>query len=115
MTRKTKLVRDSIPDMLTEEMKAKNPVFRVASPSEFRRYILEKVVEEALELQKTYNPEDDSSDDSKMVEELADLDCALTHVLEAFGVEYDEVMTADAEKTLERGDFSQGVLMEYDE
>lgn len=114
MTRVSKLVRDNIPALLTPEMKAKNPTFRQATDREMRKYLLDKIVEEATELRDAYDAENDSFDPNKVAEEYTDMMLAQSYAREFFGVTQTSVREAAIHKGFKNGDFDKGIIMEYD-
>lgn len=115
MKRISKLVRDEIPNLLTPEMAAKNPTFHNGNDRELRKYFLDKVVEEAMELRKAYDAENDSFDPNKISEEYGDMMLAQSYVREFFGISNTSIREASTYKSLRNGAFGKGIIMEYDD
>lgn len=116
--RALKLVRDNIPDLLTEEMKAKNPrFFSLNSLPEYNRndLWLEKIQEELDELKKAVEAESLPTD--KVAEELCDVFLFLEGFKSAMFSghlenRYDRIMES---KYHRNGGVWNRTVMEYDE
>ena len=90
-----KLVRDKIPELCPDRC------YRTAKDHEIKKFILKKIVEEALELYKSESPE-----------EIADLLEIIEKCIETF--QFDESMIEEIKnkKRLERGGFLKGYILE---
>ena len=98
-----KLVRDGIPDVIRED--GETPVARTVDGEELERYLLDKLVEEAVEAR------DAASDPEESVDaELADLAAVLDALTERRG--RDRVARLRQEKRTERGGFDDGVVLD---
>jgi predicted house-cleaning noncanonical NTP pyrophosphatase (MazG superfamily) len=95
-----KLVRDTIPEII--EADGETPVVRILGDSEFRRKLLEKLVEEAREL---LDSDGDIGERADIAEVLKALDPVLGYTNEA-------IETARAEKVEKRGGFEQKIFLE---
>lgn len=95
-----KLVRDRIPEIITEDNQA--PVTRTLGDTEFRRKLLEKLVEEATELL-------ESDGD---LGEIADVIEVLNALKPVLGYTDEEIETARAEKVAKRGGFEKRIFLE---
>ena len=95
-----KLVRDLIPAIITGDNQT--PVTRVLSDDEFRKALLEKLVEEAKELLESDSEIGERAD---IAEVLRSLDAIL-------GYSKDEIESARANKADKRGGFEQKIFLE---
>lgn len=93
-----KLVRDRIPEII--ESDGKTCVCETLSDEEYIRLLDEKLSEELAEYQ-----------ESKSLEELADLLEVMQAVVRARGWTLDELEQVRADKTAERGGFAKKILL----
>lgn len=94
-----KLVRDKIPQIIEESGKACKT--RILSREEYRKMLDEKLEEELAEYQ-----------ESKSLEELADLLEVMAAVVEARGYTWQELTRVREEKREARGGFREQILLE---
>lgn len=99
MQRYDKLVRDNIPDII----KAKGGKSRthIATPSEYRLKLKEKLAEEVKEFM-----------ESGDVEEIADIHEVLDAILEDLGYSKTEMEAIKVKKAKERGRFQKRIILE---
>ncbi|NVK40705.1 MAG: nucleoside triphosphate pyrophosphohydrolase [Oceanospirillaceae bacterium] len=97
-----KLVRDEIPDRISEAGE-QTVLARIAKP-ESRGALLSKLFEEAVELKNARSPDDVEA-------EIADLLEVVFSLAEATGVNWESVNKTAEEKRQQRGSFSQGVVL----
>ena len=97
-----KLVRDKIADFVLKERGEVLPT-RIARPEELKQLLLDKIVEEAQEVFTAQTKEN-------LAEELADLLEVIKALAEKEGV-VDDMFSKREAKFLERGGFSQGVVL----
>lgn len=95
-----KLVRDKIPAIIEED--GESPITRVLGDAEFRRRLLEKLVEEANELLVSDGELGERADIAEVLK-------ALDPIL---GYTDDAIETARAEKAERRGGFEQRIFLE---
>lgn len=95
-----KLVRDEIPAII--EADNQTPITRQLGTVEFRRKLLEKLVEEANEL---LDSDGDIGERADVAEVLKALDTVL-------GYTNDEIETARVQKAIKRGGFEQRIFLE---
>jgi Uncharacterized conserved protein len=94
-----KLVRDRIPEIIRENNEY--PVTRIVYGEELEGYLREKIVEEAEEVQ-----------ESGEIEEIADLLEVVDAYLEHQDIDEEEIYELREEKNMERGSFSEGIVLE---
>ena len=92
-----KLVRDGIPEIIRRE--GGTCAVETLSEEEYRRALLEKLVEEAREAKATSG--------QGLVRELADLHEVIDAVIEAFDVERAAVLAEQQRRRTERGGFTR--------
>lgn len=95
-----KLVRDKIPEII--EADGQTPVIRTLGTAEFRRALLEKLVEEATELLESDGDVGERADVAEVLE-------ALDEVL---GYTGDEIASVKIKKFEKRGGFSEKIYLE---
>lgn len=95
-----KLVRDAIPSIIRHDNQT--PVIRTLSDDEYKKYLLEKLIEEAQELL-------ESNGD---IQERADVAEVLKALDGALGYTDDAVEQARYEKAEKRGGFTQKIFLE---
>lgn len=127
-----KLVRDDIPAVVRED--GNRPVTRRVDGEERRRYLAEKLVEEATEYRDAVLAANDGdvdnsdhaagdgeeassdgeadSDDDPVLDELADVHAVLDAVVDASGATTADVDARVGEKSESRGGFHDGVVLE---
>lgn len=98
-TRYHKLVRDAIPDIIRAS--GQSCVTRILSDSDYLTMLDAKLTEELKEYQ-----------ESKSLEELADLLEVMQAVVKARGYTLEELEQVRAEKAARRGGFSKKILLE---
>ncbi len=96
-----KRVRDRIPKIIAAA--GRDYAVEGLSEAEFRRALVEKLVEEAAEVAAV----DGSDDRSDWVAELADLFEVIDALLAAYGLERETVLAAQRHKQAERDGFGQ--------
>lgn len=94
-----KLVRDRIPEIVEES--GDEPVTHVADDEEYGRRLADKLVEEAEEYR-----EDASA------EELADVLAVIDAIRGHEGIDEDDLSKLQAEKSEERGEFEDRIVLE---
>jgi len=94
-----KLVRDKIPGIITEN--GEMPNFRIMDDNEFLEALNNKLAEEVAEYQ-----------ESKSLEELADILQVICTISEIIGGGYRELEYLRYEKTTERGAFKSQIFLE---
>ncbi|MCB1148876.1 MAG: phosphoribosyl-ATP pyrophosphohydrolase [Chlamydiia bacterium] len=96
----SKLVRDLIPDVIPEE---KRSLYRFTEldPSDYRKRLKEKLLEEVEEFFAAENSE-----------EIADIYEVLDALMKDLGIEKSEALKIQQEKKLKRGGFEKKLLME---
>ncbi|WP_254766273.1 nucleoside triphosphate pyrophosphohydrolase [Salinilacihabitans rarus] len=99
MTEYGKLVRDRIPEIVRED--GERPVTSVAEGDEYADRLAAKLVEEAVEF-----------DESRDVEELADVLAVVRAILDHEGRSIERVEELRREKRAERGGFGEGIVLE---
>lgn len=97
-----KLVRDRIPEIM--EAQGKKPIVQVMDDQAYRIALEKKLEEEVAEYQ-----------ESKEIEELADVLEVLYALCEAQGHSVDALMRAYEKKHMERGGFSKKLFLIRDE
>lgn len=99
-----KLVRDNIVDDCENDPKVLKTSWRTLKDAEYRRELVKKVSEEALEIPSSNdNPE-------KMAEEVGDLQAVVDALREVAGLSEEQVRTAAIQKAAKKGSF---VLRRY--
>ena len=101
-TRHRKLVRDRVPALIRS--RGEDTRTTVLAPSEFTPALLDKLVEESVELR--------MAPATERLEELADVWEVLTTVVQDLGFTLDEVEQAATFKRIVRGGFSERVWLE---
>lgn len=96
----SKLVRDLIPDVLSDAQKA-NYNFTILDKNEYRTRLNEKLLEEAKEYIEAEN-----------IEELADLFEVVDAIIKLNGFKKEEIETVKNKKRETRGGFEKGILLE---
>ena len=97
-----KLVRDKIPEFIIAD--GQKPHMRVLEIEEYIQYLKAKATEEADEIAHTQT-------DEQLIEEIADLREVLDALQTAKGFSPGQVKEVQDKKRLERGGFSQRLLM----
>lgn len=97
-----KLVRDKIPAKIRESKE--QGITKVMPNSQVKKFLVSKLVEEALEYREAVSPE-------HRVEELADAFEILRALLESEGVSVDELIEAADKKRKKAGGFKDGVVL----
>ena len=93
-----KLVRDRIPDIIMQS--GKRPAYSFLSDEDYLAKLDEKLNEELAEYQ-----------ESKSLEELADLLEVMEAVVTARGYSWEQLLTVKAEKKAARGGFEEKLLL----
>jgi len=94
-----KLVRDKIPTIIKNNNKV--PFFQVATKSDVKHLLLNKLIEELEEFKETPNEE-----------ELADILEVIDGITHAFQLDIEKVLQAKADKFVERGGFHNRIILE---
>lgn len=95
-----KLIRDKIPEII--RMHGATAVTRVLTEEEYRRALLDKLIEEATELR----------DDNGSLGERVDVEEVLRAIDHTFGYDADTIEAARADKAAARGGFEQRIYLE---
>ncbi len=98
----TKLVRDKIPEILERENK-KYRIIKHLEGDELIKELIQKLYEEIKEFEQTKN-----------IEELADILEVIDGLAYALGTNFNKVLEIKAKKQKERGGFYRGILIEID-
>ncbi len=93
-----KLVRDRIPEII--EKSGAKAVTRILSDEEYKVFLEKKLDEEVAEFH-----------ESKSLEELADIEEVLSALRRAYGYHLEELSAKRLTKTIERGAFTQKILL----
>lgn len=93
-----KLVRDKIPEIIGKS--GAKAITRTLTDEEYKVFLEKKLDEEVAEFH-----------ESKSLEELADIHDVLTAILKAYGYYLEELTAKRIVKTLERGGFTQKILL----
>lgn len=99
ITRYVKLVRDGIPEVLSQ--KGVEHTVRMASTDEREKLLLDKLFEEVTELSESGNPE-----------ELADIYEVLSAIMKTKNWDPEDIEKIRLQKLGERGGFENGVILE---
>lgn len=100
-----KLVRDKIPEIIEKDL-GRLPKMRILKKnSEMKRYLLRKVVEEAVELSEAKNK-------NHIAEEMADLLELFDAILKMTKMDLKTVRKIQREKRKKRGGFDEMILIE---
>jgi predicted house-cleaning noncanonical NTP pyrophosphatase (MazG superfamily) len=102
-----KLVRDRIPEIMRAE--GKSPDVERISGEALRSALKDKLVEEAVELREAADLSDDKSGDIR--EELADVLEVVDALVEAYGLDREEMLMAKRKKRADRGGFDRGYFL----
>ncbi len=97
-----KLVRDKIPEILEAEG-AKAETYTVADKAIFREVLLSKLEEEALEASE--------SEDSGLLEELADIETVIDELLKINGWNREDLLRQQAKKDQEMGAYTKKLII----
>ena len=97
-----KLVRDKIPNIIRRN--GEDPITRTLSPAEHKKYLLDKIVEEAEEIRKAA-----SSNEALM--EIADLYQAASDFARLSGISRKKIRHAIKTRRNERGGFRKGIFL----
>lgn len=100
-----KLVRDRIPEIISAE--GKSPVVRTLSGEEFKKELLNKLVEEAKEAAEAGGAKKD------LMKELGDVREVLDAIIHEFGIDEGEAEKMQKERREARGGFDKKVFLEY--
>lgn len=102
MERKPKLVRDKIPEVITN--RGEHCSWEIVTGEIRNRLLVEKYFEEAGEVLAATNREE-------LVEELGDSADVFDALIEAFNISPEELSEARARKELEKGAFRKGIVL----
>jgi predicted house-cleaning noncanonical NTP pyrophosphatase (MazG superfamily) len=100
-----KLVRDRIPEIILTEGHTCNSV--VLDGSEYRKALLEKLIEEATEAAE--------APDEQLVTELADLHEVIDAIVSAYGIDRKMLLAEQLRRREERGGFGNRILLRWTE
>ena len=100
-----KLIRDRIPEIIRAD--GKQAQIEVMSESEYRKALLEKLVEEAQEAAQ-------ASDDDRITE-IADLYEVIDAILDSWNMSREEVIKVQKERRQKRGGFEQRLKLHWTE
>ena len=95
-----KLVRDRIPEIIHES--GREYAVEVMPDSEYREALWQKLVEEAIEAQEAAREEP-----HEVATELADLYEVMDTIMDAFGIQREEVVEVQRKRREERGGFAR--------
>ena len=98
-----KLVRDGIIGII--EQNGGIPKYRILSDSEMEIALLEKLVEETIELK-------EATTDEERKKETADVLEVFDTILNVFGYDLEDIKTIGEEKCLKRGGFDKKIYLE---
>jgi len=101
-TLKPKLVRDRIPEII--ESAGEVAITRIAEEGEYVTYLLDKIVEEAVELR-------GATEVDHQIEEVADLREVLAAFIAAVSFSEDEITAVQRSKVDTRGAFQDRVIL----
>lgn len=99
-----KLIRDSIPEII--EQSGDRAKIRVLDEEEYKRALLEKVAEEAEEVLTA------SSDKKELEKEIGDVYEVIDAVIQAFGLDREEIERVKADRKKKRGGFEKRLFLE---
>ena len=102
-----KLVRDLIPQSI--EAVEKKYVAYALDHEEFKNAILDKLIEEAVELKHAWSNDPDQRD--TIVEELGDVYEALYYIREVLQISEDEIHLVRERKAIKKGRFDQRIFL----
>lgn len=94
-----KLVRNKIPDIVGDKAK-----FKTLSNEDYRLALRDKLIEEAKEVKK-------ADTRAGLVEELGDLEEIIHAILVDASITYEEMDSIRQSKNMQRGDFSEKIVM----
>ena len=100
-----KLVRDNIPEIIKAD--GKDTKIHIATDSEFKLMLLEKLIEEATELYDAY-----TKDGIIDINEIADIDEVLRKIKLESGFTVKDIEEAIESKRLSRGSFDKQIILE---
>lgn len=106
-----KLVRDAIPDIIKAE--GQNVPQGVLSKDEFRRALLEKLVEEAGEARSAQMAYLSTNNLGGLLAELADMQEVMDAIRAEFGISSADVNDTQVKKRARRGAFSRRIWCEF--
>jgi len=93
-----KLVRDRIPEII--ENSGKTPITRIADSSEIKQFLLDKILEEAEEL-----------NESGSKEEIADILEAIYSLLKSEQLSLEDIEKIRIKKAEQRGSFNKKIIL----
>ena len=99
-----KLVRDKIPEIIKEKGGIDIQQKTLANDAEFLGYLLQKMIEESVELK-------NSDVNNNLEEELADIFEIIDSILDLRGKTEENIRTIQKEKREKRGGFEKRILM----
>ena len=99
-----KLVRDRIPEIIKEKLGVDIEQRTLSDDKEYLDFLLKKIVEEAMELQK-------SGETGNLEEELADVFEVIYAILALQGKSIEDIVAIQREKREKRGGFEKRILM----
>jgi len=103
MKRYNKLVRDRIPEIIT--LDGYKPKTRKLKTAEYKKELLNKLVEEIKEVKRAPNKEE-------LIDELADVQEILNAIYGAFKIECGDVTKTARKKRIKRGAFKNKIFLE---
>jgi predicted house-cleaning noncanonical NTP pyrophosphatase (MazG superfamily) len=98
-----KLVRDNIPAIIKERTGIE-PEIRIAELKEFEDRLLDKIVEEAIELR-------NSGKNNNFDEELGDINELIETLLKLKNIKQEDIAAVQAEKKKKNGGFNDRIIM----
>jgi predicted house-cleaning noncanonical NTP pyrophosphatase (MazG superfamily) len=99
-----KLVRDRIPEIIKAD--GGIPKIRILSEREYRIELLKKLVEESEEALKA------SGSKKELIKEIGDVQEVIEALVEANGLDPEEISRIKAERKLKRGAFEQRIFLD---
>jgi predicted house-cleaning noncanonical NTP pyrophosphatase (MazG superfamily) len=97
-----KLVRDKIPEVIKDD--GYTPAVKKLSVAEYKKALLEKLIEEAQEIKKSKNKDE-------LINELADIQEVLTAIYEVNKIHCSDVTKNARKKREKRGAFKKRILL----
>jgi predicted house-cleaning noncanonical NTP pyrophosphatase (MazG superfamily) len=100
-----KLVRDRIPEIIKKDNSI--PVTRILNEDEYRRELVYKLLEESIETVKA------RFDKKELKKEIGDVYEVIDTIIEAYGLDGNEIMALKQERKEKRGGFRKKIFLEY--
>ncbi len=101
---KNKLIRDNVPNSITEQ--GRTPNLKTLSDSEFEKEIFDKLVDESKEVTEA------KSDQDHLSEEIADVFEVLDSIIKTKNLNYNHIKKIQSDKKEKWGGFDQQIWLE---